>query len=1506
MFFGIPPYNTTTGGPDNVNLSNLAIHYSIPVFSRPGRGTPFSFTLNFDQVVWSVGSVGGNNTWQPFFPFSGGGLNGIGAVFYNTAQAAKQCTDGLGDFFTYYIETISSFQDSQGTTHPFGTVGVQVSNIDPSWGGSCTLLLRSYPNSKTGLTSDGSAITVNVSYGAQATLTTPHGDVISPPMVTYSNFNWIVGCSPCSITDSNGNQVTEVQPSGNLTHFTSVTDNLNTYAVTASGTYPSPISYTYTAPSGASASYTMSFKSYTIQSSFGCANVNEYPATTIQILDKITLPDGSYYQFNRELLSNGNSTGRLSSVHLPTGGTISYTYSGVVCQDGSPVTMTRTTPDGQWQYARKNIVINGLYQVGSSTTTVTDPLQNQTVINFAGGPETQRQIYTGTATGTPLETIITCYNGTALSNCPTASSLGATAFNEINVYRSLNGGSNSRVDTFYNTATGQVTEKDEYDFGGSTPLRKTTISYATLGNGIVDRPSVVTVVDSAGNLQSQTSYTYDEDANTLVASGAAQHVGVTCVPSNETCRGNVTTLKKYVTGSTYLTQTFTHYDTGLVNQSTDVNGAQTTTTAGACNDSLPTQVSMPLTLSVTYAWNCTGGVVKQVTDSNNQSTYSNYTTDRYFWRPESTKDQLGNLTSLTYASLNQTESVLPVIAGTSNVDIVTITDSLGRALLTQKRQAPGSTNFDTTIQWYDADGRLAHQSMPYVGTLDQTCCNTPATSIFYDGMSRVTSFMDSSNTTVKTTTYTQNDTYTDLIAPAGESDKRKQLQYDGLGRLTSVCEVTAGTTSYPGGACGQYVSKTGYSTTYAYNLSPNFNSLTVTQSAQGGTSQTRKYIYDMLGRMTSETNPESGTTMYTYDADGTCGTSNGDLVKRIDANGSTTCYSYDAGHRLISVTYPGSSTTDSKYFVYDASTISGYTISNPKGRMVEAYTCPPTGGCSPKKTDLVFSYSARGEVAAVYESTPHSGAYYTLTASYWPHGLLNTLSGLPGLPTLTFGANNSMDGEGRVTKVTGGSTNLVSGVAYTNTGNGDNVAVGVISSVTYGTGDYDSFGYDPDTGRLTQYVYTVGSAGTTVTGNLGWNHNASLATLGIVDNWNSSNTQNCSYGYDDLLRLTGAGCTYNSTQIWNQTFSFDPFGNITKTGNVAFQPGYVETTNRFLSLPNLSYDSDGNLKNDSFHTYTWDADSNPLSIDSVSQTYDALGRMVEQNRGGAYTQVVYSPAGVKLALMNGQTLQRAFVSLPGGGSAVYNSSGLAYYRHADWLGSSRFASTVATPTSKYFDVAYAPYGEDYTDSGTTDLNFTGQNQDTVSGLYDFLYREYSPVQGRWVQPDPAGMNAVDLTNPQSWNRYAYVLNNPLMYIDPEGMDCAYLNDAGDGLDQNGLDHNSSEKECADNGGQWLNGTIQDGSVSANADTGQVWGTNSDGFIVTNDPGQSVTVNGGSGGSVSLLGGDSSSINWTWNFTRSSFGDFSIPTGPGSCIGVALDSAQPLLSAANKVQDYAKK
>src|ERR1022692_1956253 len=60
---GLPPLGSFAGGPfDTVNLANLNTHFSIPVFSRPGVGIPFSYSLSYDSLVW-VPVPGGQ--WQP-------------------------------------------------------------------------------------------------------------------------------------------------------------------------------------------------------------------------------------------------------------------------------------------------------------------------------------------------------------------------------------------------------------------------------------------------------------------------------------------------------------------------------------------------------------------------------------------------------------------------------------------------------------------------------------------------------------------------------------------------------------------------------------------------------------------------------------------------------------------------------------------------------------------------------------------------------------------------------------------------------------------------------------------------------------------------------------------------------------------------------------------------------------------------------------------------------------------------------------------------------------------------------------------------------------------------------------------------------------------------------------------------------------------------------------------------------------------------------------------------
>jgi RHS repeat-associated protein len=760
---------------------------------------------------------------------------------------------------------------------------------------------------------------------------------------------------------------------------------------------------------------------------------------------------------------------------------------------------------------------------------------------------------------------------------------------------------------------------------------------------------------------------------------------------------------------------------------------------------------MPLGLARSTTWDCTGGVALSNTDENGKVTSTSYS-DPYFWRPASTTDALGNVTTFTYSGANSVSTNFTFNGGNSVVGTLTTVDGLGRPILRQTPQGPAAGTYDSIETDYDNVGHVLKQSLPFSAAAGALCTGTcPGTTFAYDGLGRITSVTDNGGLSA-TFTYVKNDVYKNVgPAPTGENRKRKQFEYDSIGRLTSVCEITSATGS---GSCAQTSPQTGFWTKYVYE--PLGNITSVTQNAQSASTQTRTFAFDLMGRMTSETNPESGASSYFYDtvATGLCaGTYAGDLNKSSDAVGNTVCYTYDALHRPTSSTYNGpyAASTPNKYFIYDSATVNSIPMTNTSARLAEAYTSTCQTGCT-KSTDLGISYSARGEPTDTYEKTSSSGTYYHVTAGYWEHGLLKQISNVPGLTTITYG----VDAEGRPATVSAASGQLpVTNSTY-------NVA-SLPTEVDFGSLDKDIFSYDPNSFRLTEYKFNVN--GQNVIGDLTWNANSTLGVLNITDPFDAANAQNCTYARDDLGRLTSANCG----AAWLQTFSFDVFGNISKAGSGSFQATYsTSNTNRIASLPGFTptYDANGNIQTDSFHTYAWNADGSPVSVDTVNLTYDALGRVVEQNRSGAVSQVLYMPSGEKLALMSGQTLQKAFIALPGGATAVYGAGGLSYYRHGDWEGSSRFASTTAR--AKYFDVAYAPYGEDYADSGTSDLDFTGQNQDTVAGDYDFVLREYSEAQGRWVSPDPLGLAAVDPANPQSWNRYGYVENDPLDRVDPSG------------------------------------------------------------------------------------------------------------------------------------------
>lgn len=183
---GLPPYGSFSGGPDVTNLGNLNLHYTFPVFSKPGRGMPFNYTLSFDSLVWYPSA----NAWTPVANWGWGGptdsLTGRLSVFAIT----NHCFDDSGNRVNYKMWTFIQFRDGHGVVHP-------ILGADSQQGTACSDAITDV-----GVAIDGSGYTVVPNAGAgTATVIAPSGQIIS-------NVPTGVGFGSATVSDSNGNQIT--------------------------------------------------------------------------------------------------------------------------------------------------------------------------------------------------------------------------------------------------------------------------------------------------------------------------------------------------------------------------------------------------------------------------------------------------------------------------------------------------------------------------------------------------------------------------------------------------------------------------------------------------------------------------------------------------------------------------------------------------------------------------------------------------------------------------------------------------------------------------------------------------------------------------------------------------------------------------------------------------------------------------------------------------------------------------------------------------------------------------------------------------------------------------------------------------------------------------------------------------------------------------------------------------------------------------------------------------
>ena len=575
-------------------------------------------------------------------------------------------------------------------------------------------------------------------------------------------------------------------------------------------------------------------------------------------------------------------------------------------------------------------------------------------------------------------------------------------------------------------------------------------------------------------------------------------------------------------------------------------------------------------------------------------------------------------------------------------------------------------------------------------------------------------------------------------------------QTDAFGRLTSVCEVYSGPAlqGFGGtpGACGLDIGATGFLTAYSYDTLNNLK--TATQGPQ-----VRTFGYDSFSRMISESHPEwsvangsPATTTYAYNSDGL-------LSSRIrpapnGATGSiTTNYTYDELHRLIMRSYVNDPTgTQPASYSYDLATSGGFALSNTIGRLSTESVTNTAGG--------LFGYDVMGRVIKNWQCVPQQCASGSYLLQYSYDLLGNVLTSYDGVGvTFTYAYNNAARLSGMTSNYSDAThpPTLLSSVHYGPFGP---------TTSTLGNGVAESFGYN--TYGATK-SYTASSGGVT-------RYSFSIPDpAGFAPNWNvlSANDSvngNWTYTYDPFNRLLSSN---KSGAVAN--YNYDRFGNrLSQTP----APSYIFDSANHIVGSGVGYDAMGNQTSDGFNSYTYDAENRLVTSISGANgattvyAYDAEGRRLHTSN----YEVLFDLAGRPFSTLGAYpSLVPNYLEIYAGGRHLatysYNTTD---FIHTDWLGTKRAMTNVSGVVSE--TSASFPFGDGLSNVGT-EWNFMHLSDDTHDGesnLDHAAFRQYSNTQGRFTTPDPF-LGSMNITNPQSLNRYSYVMNSPMNWNDPSGL-----------------------------------------------------------------------------------------------------------------------------------------
>lgn len=579
-------------------------------------------------------------------------------------------------------------------------------------------------------------------------------------------------------------------------------------------------------------------------------------------------------------------------------------------------------------------------------------------------------------------------------------------------------------------------------------------------------------------------------------------------------------------------------------------------------------------------------------------------------------------------------------------------------------------------------------------------------------------------------------------------------------------------------------------TRYSYDA---LDQLLSVADAKGNTTRLE---YDTLGRHVVLANPDAGRTEYRYDP-------KGNLRAKITANLAAAnqqvryLYTYN---RLDRIDYPQSPDVVYTYGEPDA----------PLNRANRVATIADASGVEER------SYGKLGEIVQTVKTTAAlNGASpkgpYTTRFQFDSFGRLLSLV-YPDGETLTYG----YDAGGNVKSATG----VLAGVRFDYLRHLGYDEFGAHARMLLGNGVETRYAHDPASRFLTALRTTA--AGRELQ-NLRYQYDLT-GTMQALQNdvpvpapslYGGPVSQ--TFKYDDLTQLVAAQGSYrtgpNKTSTYALTLAYDELGNTTsknqlhQTGNgeklnVEKKSSYNAAYSYAGPQPHaatrigertFTYDLNGNQTgwttdvSGTRRTMVWNEENRLASVSDNGQTtrflYDADG--TRSNKAGPHGETTY--VNRWFSLRNGAVASKhVFADDVRVATKVSPDpeppSEKVYFFQTDHLGSTSFVTDERATVFQHLQ--YFPTGETWVDERSetqrTPFLFSGKELDEETGLSYFGYRYYDARQGQWISADPILDEMLSLRKLEEHNLgpkafhlsgqiYAYVANDPLDYIDPNGL-----------------------------------------------------------------------------------------------------------------------------------------